>query len=88
MNINQMSRDETKTRVAEVYIIEDREIIDLCIKRLEINQDELAEILARFVKSYKDYLARYNISVMMKLPIKLLSRLNFMPGVTYFKYFG
>ena len=85
---NQMSRDEAKTRADEVYSIEDPKIIDLCIKRLGISQDELDEILARPIKSFRDYPSHYNIIRMMKLPIKLLSRLNLLPGVTYLKFFG
>ena len=84
----QMRRDEALERIKGVYVIEDSDVIRLCIKRLGISKEEFEEYLARPVKTFRDYPNHYRWIRKMKLPIRFLSRLNFLPGTTYDKYFN
>jgi len=83
----QMSRQEALERVKEVYCIEDPEVIDLCIKRLDITRDEFDGYMRLPAKTFRDYPTSYNWIRAMRLPIKALSALGILPGVTYDKYF-
>ncbi len=84
----QMLREEALARIKEVYVIEDPDVIRLCIKRLGITQAEFDEYLARPSKTFRDYPNSYSFIRKLKFPIKILSRLNLLPGVTYEKYFN
>ena len=84
----QMTREESLGRVKEIYGIEDPKIINLCIKRLGITRGDLDGYLAIPPKTFMDYPSHYQIIKMMRVPIKLLSLMNILPGMTYLKYFG
>jgi N-acetyl sugar amidotransferase len=84
----QMPRDEALARVKEVYAIEDPKVIDLCIKRLGITRQELDSYIALPPKTFRNYPTMYSYVRHMKLPIKILSRLDLLPAVTYDKYFN
>ena len=84
----QMTREESLGRVKEIYGVEDPKIINLCIKRLGITRGDLDGYLAIPPKTFMDYPSHYQIIKMMRVPIKLLSLMNILPGMTYLKYFG
>lgn len=84
----QMSREEAIERVKEIYVIEDPKVIDLCIKRLGLTKEEFEAILKLPPKTFRDYPNHYNIIKYFKLPIKILSKLNILPGTAYHKYFS
>lgn len=84
----QMPREEALERVKDVYVIEDPDVIRLCIKRLSITQEELQEYMARPPKTFRDYPTYYNLIRLFKWPIKILSQWNLLPGMTYEKYFN
>ena len=83
----QMSREEALARIKEVYLIEDPKIIDLCIKRLGITREALEACLKEPPKTFRDYPTSYNYIRLLKYPIRTLSMLNILPGMTYDKYF-
>ena len=83
----QMSREDAINKVKEIDVIEDPEVIDLCIKRLGITREEFDRYMAEPPKTFRDYPTSYNVIRMMRLPIKILSRLNILPGIAYEKYF-
>ncbi|MFC1576151.1 N-acetyl sugar amidotransferase [Candidatus Omnitrophota bacterium] len=83
----QMLRDEALRKIKEIDIIEDPVVIDLCIKRLGITREEFDGYMAEPPKTFRDYSTNYDYIKAMKLPIKVLSRLNILPGITYSKYF-
>ena len=83
----QMPREEALERVKDVYVIEDPDVIRLCIKRLGLKQEEFEEYLARPPKTFRDYPNYYRLVRKFKWFIKILSRLNLVPGMTYEKYF-
>jgi N-acetyl sugar amidotransferase len=83
----QMSKDEALERVKETYVIEDPKVIELCIKRLGLTRKEFDKYVEEPVKTFRDYPTSYSYIKGMKLPIKILSKLNILPGTTYAKYF-
>ncbi len=84
----QMPREEALRRVQEIYVLEDEDVIRLCVKRLGITQQELQEYMARPPKTFRDYPNHYNMVSKFKFLIKILSRLHLVPGPTYDKYFN
>jgi len=84
----QMTRQEALDRLKEIYIIEDPEVIDQCIKWLGISHDEFEEYLSLPVKTFHDYPTSYNLIKSLRLPIKFLSTFGIVPSVTYDKYFN
>lgn len=83
----QMERDEALNDIKDVDIIEDPKIINLCLKRLGISREEFDRYLAQPPKTFRDYPSSYSFIRAMKLPIKILTRLNILPGIAYEKYF-
>ena len=84
----QMSREEALERVKEVYVIEDPDVIRLCLKRLGITREEFESYLARPPKTFRDYPNSYGFIKRFKLLIRWLSEINLLPGMTYDKYFN
>ncbi|MCQ9207269.1 MAG: N-acetyl sugar amidotransferase [Omnitrophica bacterium] len=83
----QMAKEEALNKIRNVDIIEDPKIIDLCIKRLGLNREEFDNYLAEPPKTFRNYSTSYKYIRALKLPIKILSRLDILPGITYEKYF-
>lgn len=84
----QMSREEALERVKQIYVIEDPKVISLCIKRLGLTEEEFNEILKLPKKTFRDYPNHYNLIKHFKWPIKILSKINLLPGTAYDKYFS
>ncbi|MBM3252294.1 MAG: N-acetyl sugar amidotransferase [Candidatus Omnitrophica bacterium] len=84
----QMSREEALSRIKEIYIIEDPKVIELCIKRLGLSQNEFQGYLKEKPKTFRDYPTSYTSIRLLKPLIRVLSWLNLIPKVTYHKYFG
>jgi N-acetyl sugar amidotransferase len=85
---NQMKRDEALAKIREKYTIENKTIIDLCIKRLGITRKEFESYLKIPVKSFRDYPNNYYLIQKLKIPIKFLCKINLLPGSAYDKYFN
>lgn len=83
----QMTREHALELVNEVYVIEDPKVIDLCIKRLGLTRQEFDQYMALPPKTFRDYNTYYDLLKYFKWPIKVASRLNLLPTVTYEKYF-
>ena len=84
----QMSRDEALDRVSRVNTIEDETLIELCIKRLGLSRDEFEALVALPPKTFHDYPNSYALLRILRLPIRLMSRLNLIPESAYDKYFN
>ena len=84
----QMTRAEALGRIKEIYVIEDPDVIRLCLKRLGISKEEFEEYVARPVKTFRNYPSHYSLIRKMRLPIWILGRLNLLPGMAYDKYFN
>lgn len=83
----QMDRGEAIEAIKSVYVIEDKSIIDLCIKRLGLDRAEFDQYMALPPKTFRDYRTSYQLIKMLRIPIKVASRLNMLPSTTYAKYF-
>ncbi len=83
----QMTRSEALERIKEIYVIEDKKIIDLCIKRLGLSKKDFDEILQKDKKSFRDYKTNYRIVKLSKIIILILSKLNILHPSTYYKFF-
>lgn len=83
----QMPRDEALSRLEEPSIIEDPKVIDLCIKRLGLTQEEFDRMVDAPPKTFRDYPSNYQLIMRLKYVIRILSRLEIIPGSTYAKYF-
>jgi len=83
----QMDRKAALERAHGIYSIEDPKVIDLCIKRLGINKDDFDGFMSRPPKTFRDYPNSYSLYSIFKWPIKLLSHINLIPKITYYKYF-
>jgi N-acetyl sugar amidotransferase len=84
----QMSRDEALARAHSVYAIEDPKVIDLCIKRLGLTKQDFEEYMSYTPKTFRDYKTIYNTIRFFKIPVYLMSKLHFIPRITYDKYFN
>lgn len=84
----QMNRQEALEKSQQSYVIEDPKIIDLCIKRLGITREEFENYLKLPPKTFRDYPNSYELIKKFKLPIRILSKLNVLPGSAYDKYFN
>jgi N-acetyl sugar amidotransferase len=84
----QMTRKEAFDRIGTIYVIEDPKVIDLCIKRLGLTDEQFRAYASAPVKTFRDYRTNYRYIKALKYPIKLMSMLHLIPSVTYDKYFG
>ena len=84
----QIDREEALKRVQAVYSIEDPEVIDLCIKRLGLSDEEFSKILQLPPKTFRDYSTNYSLIKLFKYPIFVLSKFNILPCTAYDKYFN
>lgn len=83
----QLDRALALERAHGVYAIEDPKVIDLCIKRLGLTLEEFEEYMKLPPKSFRDYNTSYRLFQTFKYPIKVLSHMDLLPKVTYYKYF-
>ncbi len=84
----QMQREEALEKSKSAYSIEDPKVINLCIKRLGLTEDEFKEIVFKPVKKFSDYPNNYSIIKFCKPIIWGLSRMNILPASAYDKYFN
>lgn len=83
----QIKRNEAIKKVGEISIIEDKKIINLCLKRLGIRKEEFNAYVKKSIKSFRDYPSNYNMLIKMKSVIRLLCRFNILPKSAFDKYF-
>ena len=84
----QMSREVAMDRISRVNSIEDEAVVALCIKRLGLTRNEFEQIVATPPKTFHDYPNSYAFLRLLRLPIKLMSRLNLIPESAYDKFFN
>ena len=83
----QLDRETAMKRAHSVYAVEDPKVIDLCIKRLDLSKEDFESFMTLPPKTFRNYKTSYNIIRVFKFPIKVLSYLNLLPKVAYYKYF-
>lgn len=84
----QMKRTDALARIHGVYSIEDPKIIELCIKRLGITRLDFDKYMELPPKTFRDYKTIYNFIRVFKLPIYFMAKMNFIPRITFDKYFN
>jgi hypothetical protein len=83
-----MTREEAITKSTAEYSIEDPKVINLCIKRLGLTQEQFEELLEIKPKTFRDYPNNYNLIKKLKPFIWIFSKSNLIPSSTYDKYFN
>jgi len=83
----QMDRSEALKAVQTPYVLENQDIINLCIKRLGLTREEFDEFMAIPPKNFWDYPNSFSIMQKFKFPIWILTQLGFFTKVVYEKYF-
>lgn len=83
----QMDRDEAKRLLQENYVIEDPDVIRLCLKRLGLEREEFDKYIDLPPKHFTDYPNNYSLLKRLKWPISLLCNAGFLPKVVYDKWF-
>lgn len=83
----QMDREEALHRVKGKYVMEDEKVIELCLRRLQITQQEFNEWISLPPKTFKNYKTGYLKMKMAKPLIWTLCKLGFFPEIVYDKYF-
>lgn len=81
------TRAEAEAELATIPDIERPETVNYALKKQGISQEEFREIMVAEPKFFDDYPTYYPWLRLMKLPIKLLCRLNVLPPHGYEKYF-
>jgi N-acetyl sugar amidotransferase len=85
---NQMTREEALERVKSKYVLEDPEVIDLCLRRLQVSKSDFEKWLSLPPKTFRDYPNGYNKMELAKPLIWLLGKTGFFPEIVYDKYFN
>jgi hypothetical protein len=83
----QLEREVALIRKHGIYAIEDPKVIDLCIKRLGMTQEEFDGYMSLPVKTFRDYKTSYPLIRFLRFPIWLCCQLHIIPKITYYKYF-
>lgn len=82
-----LSRDEALAQLAQTPPIERPEIVQYALKKQGISTEEFDQIMAADPKFFSDYPTYYPLLRALRLPIKLLCRMNVLPAHAYEKYF-
>ena len=84
----QMTREDALDRISRINSIEDDAVIALCIKRLGLTRAEFDAMVATPPKTFHHYPNSYAVLRLLRGPIWLLSKLNFIPESAYDKFFN
>lgn len=82
-----MTREEALEKLQIIPQIESKEYVDYALKKQGISPEEWREIVDAPPKFFWDYPTYYPLLKTLRLPIKLLCRLNVLPAHAYEKYF-
>ena len=84
----QMTRSNGLESLKEIYVIENPKVINLCIKRLGLTEEEfekLIDVEAKYFYHYPNLLAFLR---KVSIGVYILAKLNIIPKSTYSKYCG
>ena len=84
---NQMTRKEGLERLTKPYHLENGKVIEECLKKINVSQEEFDNIIKMPIKTFKDYNTNYDTIKLLKYPLKILSDLNIVSKFVYKKYF-
>lgn len=83
----QMDRNFALEAIQKPYVMEDQEVINLCLEQLGVSKEEFEYYLQLPPRNFWDYPNSYSLMRFFKIPIWVLSRLGFITKVVYEKYF-
>lgn len=83
----QMERDEAIQLLQKNYVIEDPDVIRLCLKRLGLNREDFDKYMSLPPKHFAEYPNNYSLLKKLRLPVYLLCKTGFLPKVVYDKWF-
>lgn len=83
----QMDREYALEAVKKPYIMEDSKVIDLCLKRLQVERKDFEAWLRLPPKTFKDYNTAYPLMQAARPVIKLMCVSGLLPQIVYDKYF-
>jgi N-acetyl sugar amidotransferase len=82
----QMTREEALNKIKSIYSVEDSKIISLCLKRLEITEDDLEFFINEPPKTFNDYPNLLTVIRRFSYFVKILTMLHIIPKSLYKKY--
>lgn len=82
-----LTREEAAAKLNEVPLIEDDRFVRYALKKQGLSPEEFERLLAEPKKYFTDYPSYYPFIRLMKWPIWLASRLQYLPPHTFEKYF-
>jgi N-acetyl sugar amidotransferase len=83
----QLKYKDALKRAHKIYRIEDKKIINLCIKRLGLTNEEFNYFMTIPPKTFHDYSTSYSYIRFFRVIVWAFSQVNLFPKVTYYKYF-
>lgn len=83
----QLDREVALSRAHGIYSIEDPKVIQLCIKRLGLTQEEFDSYMALPCKDFHDMPTSYPLIKLAKPIVWAMSQMNLLPKVVYLKYY-
>lgn len=83
----QMEREKALELIKTPYVLEDKKIIELCIKRLGISHQDFDKWLQLPPKTFRDYNTGYLFMNALRPFIKLITKSGIIPEIVYDKYF-
>ena len=84
---NQLDRSEAVKKIKKIYSVEDKKIIELCIKRLGVEEEFISNIMLEKPKKFLDFKSNYNVIKYFKVPVQILCKIGVLPPSLYFKFF-
>ncbi len=84
---DQMEREFAQEAVKQKYVIEDENIIELCLKRLGVTRQDFNQWMQLPAKTFRNYNTGYSVMKALRPGIKLVTKLGVIPEIVYDKYF-
>lgn len=84
----QMERNQALEAVNDTYVIEDPEVLELCVERLGLTWQEFEAFMLRPPTRFYELSSSYQRLKRYKWPLKLFCQLGFFPWTVYDKYFN
>ncbi len=84
----QISRDEAFEVINKDPFTDGEELIDYCLKKLDLTHDEFEKIMSEKPKSFLDYKSYYSLVKSMHLPLKWGTKIGVIPDTVYKKFFS
>lgn len=85
---NQMTRNLALEQIKVDPFQDGESSIEYILKKLDMKEEELDQIMKSEIKSFKNYPSYYSLIKLLKRPLQFLSRIGIVPDVIIKKYFS